>query len=116
LASSGDHLRGGPPGPMMTLGWNGRGLGKSPTVQELVCLVQTYKHCLVFICETRQSKERVENLRYCIGMKWCYQVKGEGTGGGLALYWTEDITVDLLSFSNRHIYVHISGGPFEHMW
>jgi hypothetical protein len=40
--------------------------------------VQTYKPCLVFICETRQSKERVENLRFRIGMKECLQVKGKG--------------------------------------
>jgi hypothetical protein len=45
---------------MSTLSWNGRGLGQSATVQELVCLVQTYKPSLVFICETRQSKEKVE--------------------------------------------------------
>ncbi|XP_071681466.1 uncharacterized protein [Lolium perenne] len=99
-----------------TLGWNGRGVGQAATVQGLVCLVQTYKTILVFICETRQSKERVENLRYRIGMKHCYQVSGDGKGGGIALYWTEDVIADLLSFSKRHIDVHISGGPYNHMW
>jgi hypothetical protein len=49
-------------------------------------------------------------------MQQCFQVKGDGKGGGLALYWTEDITVDLLSFSTHHIDVHISGGPYDHMW
>jgi hypothetical protein len=49
-------------------------------------------------------------------MKDCFQVKGDGKGGGLALYWTDDITVDLLSFSDHHIDVHISGGPYDHMW
>jgi hypothetical protein len=101
---------------MTTLSWNGRGIGQAATVQELVCLVQTYKPSLVFICETRQSKDRVENLRYRIGMKHCYQVSGDGKGGGIALYWTEDVTVDLLSFSKRHIDVHVSGGPYDHMW
>jgi hypothetical protein len=71
---------------MSIIGWNGRGLGQLATVQELVCLVQTYKPCLVFICETRQSEERVKNLRYRIGMKYCFRVKGDGSGGGLALY------------------------------
>jgi hypothetical protein len=101
---------------MSTLGWNGRGIGHPATVQELVCLVQTYKPCLVFICETRQSKERVQNLRYRIGMKECFHVQGDGKGGGLALYWTEEVIVDLLSFSKRHIDVHVSGGPYDHMW
>jgi hypothetical protein len=101
---------------MTILGWNSRGVGQPQTVQELVCLVQTYRPSLVFICETRQSKERVENLRFRIGMKECFQVKGDRKGGGLALYWTEELTVDLLSFSNNHIDVHISGGPYEHVW
>jgi hypothetical protein len=49
-------------------------------------------------------------------MKYCFHVKGDGSGGGLALYYNEDISVDLLSFSKRHIDVHIKGGPFEIMW
>ena len=78
--------------------------------------MQTYKPYLVFICETRQSTERVENLRFRIGTKECYHVKGDGKGGGLALYWTEDVTVNLLSYSKHHIDVHVSGGPYDHMW
>jgi hypothetical protein len=101
---------------MTTLRWNSRGLGQAATVQELVCLVQTYKPSLVFICETRQSKVRVENLKFRLGMKGCFQAKGEGKGGGIALYWTEEVLVDLLSFSNCHIDAHISGGPYDHMW
>jgi hypothetical protein len=50
----------------------------------------------------------VENLRFRLGMKECFVVNGEGKGGGLALYWIEDINVDLLSFSKNHIDVHIS--------
>jgi hypothetical protein len=99
---------------MTILGWNSRGVGPPATVQELFCLVQTYKPCLVFVCESRQSKERVENLRFRIGTKECFQVKEKGKGGGL--YWTKDITVDLLSFSNHHIDMHIRGGPFEQTW
>jgi hypothetical protein len=49
-------------------------------------------------------------------MSGCYTVKGDGKGGGLVLYWQEGITVDLLSFSKRHIDVHISGGPYDGMW
>jgi hypothetical protein len=46
-------------------------------------------------------------------MKHCFHVKGDGSGGGIALYYQEEVSVDLLSFSKRHIDVHISGGPFE---
>lgn len=30
-------------------------------------------------------------------MKHCYVVKGDGKGGGLALYWGEGMKVELLS-------------------
>ncbi|XP_073363239.1 uncharacterized protein [Aegilops tauschii subsp. strangulata] len=40
---------------MTVLSWNCRGLGQPRTVQELVCLVHTYKPKLVFLSETRQS-------------------------------------------------------------
>jgi hypothetical protein len=49
-------------------------------------------------------------------MKGCFQVKGNGKGGGIALYWTEDVNVQVIYFSDRHIDAHVSGGPFDHMW
>ena len=58
----------------------------------------------------------MENLHYRIGLKNCLAVNGEGKDGGIALYWSEDITFDLLSLSNRYIDVHVSRGPFDHMW
>jgi hypothetical protein len=33
----------------------------------------------------------VENLRFRVGMKGCFQAKGEGKGGGIVLYWLEEV-------------------------
>jgi hypothetical protein len=49
-------------------------------------------------------------------MTGCFVVNGDGKGGGLALYWQEGVTVDLISFSKRHIDVHVSGGPYAMKW
>jgi hypothetical protein len=49
-------------------------------------------------------------------MKGCITVKGVGTGGGLALFFMEDVEVNLLSYSPRHIDVHVHGGPFGVRW
>jgi hypothetical protein len=49
-------------------------------------------------------------------MQGCYSVKGDGKGGGISLYWEEGITLEILSFSLRHIDAHISGGPYERKW
>ena len=54
---------------MSILVWNSWVLGQPATVQELVRLILTHKPCLVFICETRLSKERVRNLRFRLGME-----------------------------------------------
>jgi hypothetical protein len=49
-------------------------------------------------------------------MKGCYQVDGDGKGGGIALFWQEGIDVKLLSYSQRHIDVHAQGGPYSTRW
>jgi hypothetical protein len=64
----------------------------------------------------QQHPERVRNLHFRLGMKGCITVKGVGTGGGLALFFTEDVEVDLLSYSPRHIDIHVHGGPFGVRW
>ena len=78
--------------------------------------MQAHHPSLVFLCETRQHPDRVRNLRYRLGMKGCFAVKGDGKGGGLALFHHEDVEVNLLSYSKRHIDVHIQGGPFGARW
>jgi hypothetical protein len=80
--------------------------------------VQTHRPSLVFISETRQSADRVKNLRYRLGMNNCYHVPGVGTGsgGGIALYWTEEVSVNVLSCSHRYIDAHIEGGPYDTRW
>jgi hypothetical protein len=49
-------------------------------------------------------------------MKGCYQVDGDGKGGGIALFCQEGIDVKLLSYSQRHIDVHAQGGPYSTRW
>jgi hypothetical protein len=71
---------------------------------------------MLFLCETRKSEERVESLPFRPGMKDCFHVPGDGNGGVISLYSQEGVTVDLLSFSTRHIDVHISGGLYDRMW
>jgi hypothetical protein len=42
---------------------NCRGVGNSRTVRDLTALMQSYHPKLVFLSETRQSEERMKNLR-----------------------------------------------------
>jgi hypothetical protein len=76
-------------------------------VHDLVCQLQIHKPSIVFLIETRQSEQRVKNLRFRLGMQHCLHAKGQGNGGGIALYWVDGIDIDLLSFSRRYFDVHI---------
>jgi len=93
---------------MNCLSWNCRRLGRSRTVQDLVRLVRTHSPKLVFLSETRRSEDQVKNLRCRLGLRHCLTIKGEGKGGGLALFWDESLIVDLQSISERHIDILIN--------
>jgi hypothetical protein len=88
---------------MNTLCWNCRGTGLSRIVQELVTLVRVNCPSLVFLCETRNSENRVANLRWRLGLKNCIAVDSDGRSGGLALFWHESVEVNLLEKNSRYI-------------
>ena len=54
---------------MNLLSWNCRGGGNSRTVRDLVSLVQAHFPSIVFLCETRQSKNKMKRLRARLGLR-----------------------------------------------
>lgn len=96
----------------MTLAWNCRGLGRPRTVQDLTRLVQVHCPKIVFLSETCQNKNKIEDLRWHLGLKNVLTASNEirgkkSKGGGLALFWDENLDVQLLGLSNRIIDVLI---------
>jgi exonuclease III len=83
---------------MKILVWNCRGLGQPRTVQELCRLVREHRPNLVFLSETRQNKALVESVCRRIGFSNCLPVCVEGKGGGIALFVSSDLKIDLLNF------------------
>ncbi|PNT76120.1 hypothetical protein BRADI_1g44363v3 [Brachypodium distachyon] len=72
---------------MNALAWNCRGVGNASTVRELVCFSQRLQLKLIFLCETRQDKEKVRGcLRNRLGLSGFAGVDSVGTSGGLALF------------------------------
>ena len=82
---------------MNAIVWNCRGVGNSRTVRDLDDLVRSHNPKLVFLSETMISESRVKSLRWRLGLKGCLAVDSHGKRGGIALFWDENILIDLLS-------------------
>ena len=92
---------------MNALVWNCRGVGNSRTVRDLTALVQSYNPKLVFLSETRQSEERMHNLRWRLGLKGCLARSCMGRSGGIALFWDESLLVNLITIADKVIDVTV---------
>ena len=86
------------------------------TARELDGFVRRYSPKLVFLSETMISESRVKNLRWRLGLKGCLAIDSRGKRGGLALFWDENIHVNLLSINDRYIDVSICDDPTAAPW
>jgi hypothetical protein len=65
---------------------NCRGCRHSSAVQELCLLIETWKPAVVFLMETKMSKDGVMALKGALGFPNGEVVAAAGLGGGLALF------------------------------
>ncbi|KAL5567823.1 hypothetical protein UlMin_024398 [Ulmus minor] len=93
---------------MNALVWNVRGLGNDRTFQILREYVQHYSPQLVFLSETLCSKPRMERIKVQLGFSGMLIWEKEGKSGGLCLYWSTGVDVQLLSGSKGHIDVIVT--------
>jgi hypothetical protein len=63
--------------------------------------------------ETKIGKERVESLRTTLGFAGCFAVASEGLSGGIALFWSAEVLVDIKNFSSCHIDASVRGTEHE---
>jgi hypothetical protein len=62
------------------------------------------------------SESRDKNLRWRLGLKGCLAVDSRGKLGGLALFWDENIRVDLSAIDDRYIDVSVLEDPLSDPW
>lgn len=70
---------------MNFLSWNYRGFGNPLTVRELGRLARDKKPSIIFLMETKFTKEKFEKLRIWLRYFVVLGVSSLGRGGGLAL-------------------------------
>ena len=100
---------------MNCLSWNCRGLGNLGTVQELACLVREKDPSIVFLSETWMDDHRIELLRCRFLFSNKFVVKRINKGGGLVLFWKQEINLTIKSYSLSHIDTVIDGSS-AHPW
>jgi endonuclease/exonuclease/phosphatase family metal-dependent hydrolase len=88
---------------MSALSINCRGLGGAATVKEIRDLKRKYAPTFLCVQETQLQKAHVEGLARSIGYDRCFAVSSSGRSGGLALFWNNDVSIEILPYSQYHI-------------
>lgn len=83
--------------------WNVQGLGSPRTFRALRSLLKAKTPDIVFLMETRMVDTQIANLATDVGLPNFIAVSREGLGGGLALLWRSDWSVQLVGSSIGHI-------------
>ena len=94
---------------MSCLSWNCRGLGNPGTVQELANIVRVKAPSAVFLMETWSNEEYLEKVRCYLHFNSKLVVQSSNKGGGLVLFWNDDLNVSIKSYSHSHIDAIIKG-------
>ena len=95
---------------MRVLGWNCQGLGNPRSVRALRSLMQQWDSDFVFLSETKLKKNSIDKKKGSVCFINGLVVPSHGRSGGLALLWRKDISVDVQSYSNRHIDAIVTEG------
>lgn len=83
--------------------WNCQGLGNPRTIRGLTWMVRQYKPHVIGLMETKSGKVKLDDIRFRLGFKNRFVVDRIEISGGLALWWKEDIDIQILNYSNHHI-------------
>ncbi|XP_042958050.1 uncharacterized protein LOC122293561 [Carya illinoinensis] len=104
------------PDIMSLLVWNYRGLGNPRSVRILSKLVKEKGPLLVFLLETKCSKQRMEVVRRSLKMDGCFDVESVGMSGGIALLWKEEWEVQVVSYTRWHVSAMVKEEINDRRW
>ena len=92
---------------MKILGWNCQGICNSSTVRALRALVKGHCPHIVFLCETKATESRLKKIACSLGFSEHLTVAARGKSGGICLFWSSGIHVDVLEFNSVTIAISI---------
>ena len=95
---------------MSLISWNCRRLRNPQTVKALQRAIQKEEPILVLLMETKLNKEKTKKVCDQCNFHFSWVVPSMGKSGGLALFWKEGISVEILEASQTHIDTLVRGG------
>ncbi|XP_075636753.1 uncharacterized protein LOC142608992 [Castanea sativa] len=93
---------------MSCIVWNCRGLGNQLAVQELADVVQAKAPVVMFLAKTLADEAKLVYVKDRIHFDKKFFVQRINKGGGLVIYWKNDLLIDVVSSSLNHIDVIIN--------
>ncbi|KAH7839217.1 hypothetical protein Vadar_001340 [Vaccinium darrowii] len=101
---------------MLMLSWNVQGLGRPLTFQILRGLCSTHRPMVVFLMETKNKRPLHERIQKALHFNNNCYVDPEGTSGGLALWWTDEVSLDIRYKSKNMIRAIVSSPAHKFEW
>jgi exonuclease III len=85
---------------MMVITWNYRGLGNGPAVCGLLNIQKEEDPDILFLSETKMDLNKIEGLRWWLGLTNLVVKDCRGKSGGLAVFWRKGVNFHLRAVSS----------------
>ena len=95
---------------MNLLSWNYRGFGNPCIVNALKEMIRLEDPKIVFLMETKLDRDWMVNVCDRCGFKQGLIVPSRGNSGGLALFWKDDVHVNVIKYSPSQIDAEVNSG------
>ena len=79
--------------------WNCQGIGNPQTVFTLPNYMRRWNPYIVILVETKSKVKHMEKIKFNLGFSNDLIVPSQGRSGGLALLWSKEINLEIISFS-----------------
>ncbi|KAH7851099.1 hypothetical protein Vadar_007269 [Vaccinium darrowii] len=93
-----------------------KGIGRTVTSQALGELVRKNRPSIVFLMETKNNKVKVETIRRSLKFDFGFYVEPDGLSGGLALWWNDDVDLEVESASKNLIHSIVKDKSSSSCW
>ncbi|CAL5418073.1 unnamed protein product [Camellia sinensis] len=101
---------------MLILSWNCQGVGRPLTFQILQGLCRTHRPQIIFLMETKNNQLKLEAIRRRLRYPNQSYVDPVGLSGGLALWWLDEVHLQVSFKSANLLNCHVSDNLHHSPW